>query len=37
MHKPVRFSDDIEPLVQFIEEADGNRILEATPVLSILT
>src|SRR5881275_3445489 len=30
MHSPVRFSDDIEPLVQFIEEADGNRILEAT-------
>src|SRR5262245_53423702 len=30
MHKPVRFSDDIEPLVQFIEETDGSRILEAT-------
>jgi len=26
----VRFSDDIEPLVQFIEETDGSRILEAT-------
>jgi hypothetical protein len=30
MHRPVRFSDDIEPLVQFIEETDGHRILEAT-------
>ena len=30
MHRPVRFADDIEPLVQFIEETDGRRILEAT-------
>ena len=30
MHRPVRFSDEIEPLVQFVEETDGNRILEAT-------
>src|SRR5215510_3931288 len=30
MHRPVGFSDDIEPLVQFIEETDGSRILEAT-------
>src|SRR5712692_10568968 len=30
MHRPVRFSDDIEPLVQYIEETDGNRIIEAT-------
>src|SRR5438046_8935681 len=30
MHRPVRFADDIEPLVQFIEETDGSRILEAT-------
>ena len=30
MHRPVRFSDDIEPLVQFIEETDPGRILEAT-------
>ena len=30
MHSPVRFSADIEPLVQFIEETDGSRILEAT-------
>src|SRR6267142_3971609 len=30
MHRPVRFSDDIEPLVQFIEETDPSRILEAT-------
>ena len=30
MHRPVRFSDDIEPLVQFIEETDSSRILEAT-------
>jgi hypothetical protein len=30
MHRPVRFSDDIEPLVQFIEETDPKRILEAT-------
>src|SRR5215831_4157053 len=30
MHRPVGFSDDIGPLVQFIEETDGSRILEAT-------
>src|SRR3981081_2412837 len=30
MHRPVRFADDIEPLVQFIEETDPSRILEAT-------
>src|SRR5881628_3558201 len=30
MHRPVRFSGDIEPLVQFIEETDGSQILEAT-------
>ena len=30
MHRPVRFSDDIEPLVQFIEETEPNRLLEAT-------
>ena len=30
MHRPVRFSDDIEPLVQFVEETDPGRILEAT-------
>jgi hypothetical protein len=30
MHRPVRFADDIEPLVQFIEETDGSQILEAT-------
>src|SRR5437660_10090791 len=45
MHTPVRFADDIEPLVQFIEETDGSRILEATldklrdglPVKKLLT
>src|SRR5256885_11769307 len=45
MHRPVRFADDIEPLVQFIEETDGSRILEATlaklrdglPVKKLLT
>src|ERR1700730_8402089 len=30
MHRPVRFADDIEPVVQFIEETDPNLILEAT-------
>src|SRR5712664_3134675 len=30
MHRPVRFADDIEPVVQFIEETDPDRILEAT-------
>jgi hypothetical protein len=30
MHRPVRFADDIEPLVQFIEETEPNRLLEAT-------
>src|SRR5216684_603850 len=30
MHRPVRFADDIEPLVQFIEETDPSRILETT-------
>src|SRR5437899_11622350 len=30
MHRPVRFADDIEPLVRFNEESDGSRILEAT-------
>src|SRR2546428_12696211 len=45
MHRPVGFADDIEPLVQFIEETDGSRILEATldklrdglPVKKLLT
>jgi len=45
MHRPVRFSPDIEPLVQFIEETDSTRILEATltklreglPVKTLLT
>src|SRR2546425_1001651 len=30
MHRPVRFADDIEPLVQFVEETDPSQILEAT-------
>src|SRR5262245_42187491 len=30
MHRAVRFSEDIEPLVRFIEETDGDRILEDT-------
>ena len=30
MHRPVRLADDIEPLVQFIEETEPNRLLEAT-------
>ena len=30
MHRPVRFSDDIEPLVQFIEETEPTGLLEAT-------
>src|SRR5438309_2520243 len=30
MHRPVRFADDIEPVVQCIEETDPSRILEAT-------
>ncbi len=30
MHKPVRYSDEIEPLVQFVEETDPGRILEET-------
>jgi hypothetical protein len=30
MHRPVRFSDDMEPLVRFIEETDSTEILEAT-------
>src|SRR5258708_10044040 len=30
MHRPVRFADDMEPLVQFIEETDPGRILEVT-------
>jgi len=30
MHRPVRFADDIEPLVQFVEETEPSRILEAT-------
>jgi hypothetical protein len=45
MHRPVRFSADIEALVQFIEETDPRRILEATlaklreglPVKTLLT
>jgi hypothetical protein len=45
MHSPVRFSADIEPLVQFIEETEPNRLLEATlgklrdgvPVRTLLT
>src|SRR5262245_47860969 len=45
MHSPVRFSADIEPLVQFIEETEPARILEATlgklregvPVRTLLT
>src|SRR4029077_5147442 len=30
MHRPVRFADDMEPVVQFIEETDPGQILEAT-------
>jgi hypothetical protein len=30
MHRPVRFADDMEPLVRFVEETDSSRILEAT-------
>jgi hypothetical protein len=30
MHKPVRYADDIEPLVQFIEETAPERIVEDT-------
>jgi hypothetical protein len=30
MHRPVRFPADIEPLVQFVEETEPGRILEAT-------
>jgi hypothetical protein len=30
MHRPVRFADDMEPLVRFVEETDASRILEAT-------
>src|SRR2546430_7972089 len=30
MHRPVRFADDIEPLVQFVQETEPSRILEAT-------
>ena len=30
MHQPLRFSDDIEPLVRFVEETPANRILEET-------
>jgi hypothetical protein len=30
MHKPLRFADDIEPLVRFVEETAADRILEAT-------
>ena len=26
MHRPVRFADDIEPLVQFIEDTDPGQI-----------
>jgi len=45
MHRPVRFSAEIEPLVQFIEETDPRQILEATltklrdglPVKTLLT
>ena len=45
MHRPVRFADDLEPLVQFIEETDPGQILEATlgklrsgmPVKKLLT
>jgi hypothetical protein len=45
MHSPVRFSDEIEPLVRFIEETEPGKILEATlgklrqgvPVKRILT
>lgn len=29
MHRPVRFADDIEPVVRFIEETDPGQILEA--------
>ncbi len=29
-YKPVRYSDEIEPLVQFIEETDPSRILDET-------
>ena len=45
MHRPVRFADDIEPLVQFIEETDSKQLLEATlqklrdglPIKTLLT
>src|SRR5262245_13237053 len=45
MHRAVRFSEDIETLVRFIEETDGDRILEDTlgklragvPVKAMLT
>src|SRR6266513_4743029 len=45
MHTPVRFADDIEPLVQFIEETDPSEILDQTlaqlragvPVKTMLT
>lgn len=45
MHTPLRFSDDIEPLVRFVEETDSTRILEETlaklragvPIKTILT
>jgi hypothetical protein len=30
MHKPLRYSDDIEPLVRFVEETEAGRILEQT-------
>src|SRR6185503_13254131 len=30
MHRPVRFADDLEPVVRFIEETDPGQILEAT-------
>src|SRR5262245_48666434 len=45
MHSPVRFSADIEPLVEFVEETEPGRILEAplgklregVPVRTLLT
>ena len=30
MHRPVRFADDLEPLVHFSEGTDPGQILEAT-------
>jgi hypothetical protein len=45
MHKPLRYADEIEPLVRFVEETDPGRILEETlaklrgglPIKTLLT